>query len=110
MLRRISSVIFYTIFCRVVLTPLVLPKETTLSLNKTLKKLNYRRRPIAVTDLDNELELLEADSGYEMSREFEEIRTISNDYDIPCTVAKLRENQSKNRYSDILPCNITILL
>lgn len=48
------------------------------------------------------LAFLEADSGYELSKEYEELKKFSaiNTYE----AAKKEENQEKNRYLDILPC------
>lgn len=75
-------------------------KETSVS----LRALNGRK-PILVSELKRTIEWLEADSNYELSKEFESIRSMSS-YKAICSVANLPENLAKNRYCDILPCRL----
>ena len=67
------------------------------------------RKPITIFEMKGVLELLEADSSYEISKEFEEIRTLSSEWSASCSVAELPENRPKNRYCDILPCKIPLI-
>lgn len=83
------------------LTPVILQDE---SVPSTSKKVVKGRKPIPIKDLRRELEWLEADSGYELSKEYEEIGEISLDWNASCSVAELPDNRSRNRYTDILPC------
>ncbi len=66
------------------------------------------RKPIPIGELSDVLNELEADSSYMMSKEFEEIVKLSLNWaaSYSYNVAKLNENQPKNRYVDILPCKL----
>lgn len=83
------------------LTPEVLEEE---NLPSTTKRILKGRKPIPIDELSRELKLLEADSGYELSREYLEVQDISSVSNATCTVAELPDNRPKNRYCDILPC------
>ncbi|KAI9555380.1 hypothetical protein GHT06_017895 [Daphnia sinensis] len=82
-----------------------LDQDKPTSVNKTPRAMNGRKR-ILVNELRRTIEWLEADSNYELSKEFESIKSMSSDKP-SCSVAKLPENQAKNRYCDILPYDHT---
>ncbi|XP_057380655.1 uncharacterized protein LOC130702955 isoform X2 [Daphnia carinata] len=82
-----------------------LNQDKPTSVNKTPLGMNGRKR-ILVNELRRVIEWLEADSNYELSKEFELIKSMSADK-ASCSVAKLPENQAKNRYLDILPYDHT---
>ncbi len=46
-----------------------------------------------------------ANSGYELEKEFEEVKSISMQWNASFEVAQMPEHREKNRYSNILPCN-----
>ena len=46
-----------------------------------------------------------ANSGYELEKEFEEVKNISMQWNASFEVAQMPEHREKNRYSNILPCN-----
>jgi len=66
------------------------------------KALNSRR-PVMIRELKCTIEWLDANSNYELSKEYEMLKSLTDKSAI-CTVAELPENRAKNRYSDILPC------
>lgn len=85
----------------------VLEEEKSSRADKSVRIPNGRK-PIPINELKRELELLEADSAYELSREYERIREISSERQASCSVAELPENRVKNRYCDIVPCKFKL--
>lgn len=83
---------------------LTVDQDKPTSVNQTPRAMNGRKR-ILVNELRRTIEWLETDSNYELSKEFELIKSMSSDK-ASCSVAKLPENQAKNRYCDILPCKV----
>ncbi|XP_046436944.1 uncharacterized protein LOC124188392 isoform X3 [Daphnia pulex] len=65
------------------------------------KALNSRR-PVMIKELRCTIQWLDANSNYELSKEYEMVKSLT-DKMATCTVAQLPENRVKNRYSDILP-------
>lgn len=76
----------------------------------TIKKIAEKpklmnRKIVMIGELEKRLELLEANSHYELIKEFQQVKILSSKWEATSSVASLPENRDKNRYTDILPCN-----
>ncbi|XP_061435028.1 LOW QUALITY PROTEIN: receptor-type tyrosine-protein phosphatase beta-like [Lethenteron reissneri] len=77
------------------------PEKTAGS--KTQRK--TERSPIYLSDFENHLRKLQADSNYLLSQEFEDLKDVGRHQ--PQDAALLPENRGKNRYNNVLPYDAT---
>ncbi|KAL4641461.1 receptor-type tyrosine-protein phosphatase beta-like [Arapaima gigas] len=63
------------------------------------------RSPIKVTNFESHFTKLQADSNYQLSQEFEDLKEVGRNQ--PVDTALLPENRGKNRYNNILPYDST---
>ncbi|XP_035257470.1 receptor-type tyrosine-protein phosphatase beta-like isoform X1 [Anguilla anguilla] len=61
--------------------------------------------PIKISNFENHLTKLQADSNYLLSEEYEDLKDVGRNQPLDC--ATLPENRGKNRYNNILPYDST---
>ena len=71
------------------------------SLKVLIKDDIQQSKPIKLKDFSERYRIMSADSGFQFSKEYEELKRVGREK--PCAAADMLVNQSKNRYSDILP-------
>ena len=61
-------------------------------------------------DFRQVLQWVQADSCYELSREFQLMKSISTNWAASSIVAEMMDNRQKNRYHNIIPCTLFFIL
>jgi receptor-type tyrosine-protein phosphatase beta len=91
----------YYQFCLFILIKGSIGIKTKPSLKVLINDDIKQSKPIKLKDFSEHYRIMSADSNFQFSKEYEELKRVGRDK--PCTAADMPVNQPKNRYSDILP-------